>query len=428
MLPEALSAGLCSLVPDLDRACMAVYMWLRADGKKLRHEFVRGLMRSRARFSYAQVQTAMDGTPDEATAPLLEDVIKPLYGAYASICVAREARQPLALDLPELSVSLGKDGRVSHVAPRARLDAHKLVEEFMIAANVAAAETLEKKRSPCMYRVHDTPADDKVTSLREFLETLDYKLAKGQAIKPRHYNAILASVKGTAHEPLVNTVVLRSQSQAVYSPDNLGHFGLALQRYAHFTSPIRRYADLMVHRGLIASLGLGEDGLADDAGEKFVEIGEQISTLERRSSAAEREANDRYMAAYLESRTGATFSGRISGVARFGLFVTLDEIGADGLVPIRDIGSEYFHHDEVSHALVGEHSGDAWRLGDTVEVKVVEADAITGSVRLELLSESTLKIAPGKGGKKNDRRPPSGRRGKPVKRGRPKNIRHSNRK
>jgi ribonuclease R len=422
MLPEALSAGLCSLVPDQDRACMAVYMWLRADGKKLRHEFVRGLMRSRARFSYAQVQTAIDGIPDDATAPLLESVLKPLYGAYASICEARKVRQPLDLDLPELGISLGEDGRVSHVAPRVRLDAHKLVEEFMIAANVAAAETLEKKRTPCMYRVHEAPADDKVTSLREFLDTLDYNLSKGQALKPHNFNSILAKVRGTAHEPLVNTVVLRSQSQAIYSPDNAGHFGLALKRYAHFTSPIRRYADLLVHRGLISSLGLGDEGLEDDAGEKFVEIGEQISTMERRSSAAEREANDRYMAAYLESRTGATFAGRISGVARFGLFVTLTEIGADGLVPIRDIGIEYFHHDETNHALVGEQSGTAWRLGDIVEVKVVEADAITGSVRLELLSESSLKITPDKSRENKGRGRPNGRRG------RPKNIRHSNRR
>ena len=428
MLPEALSAGLCSLVPDEDRACMAVYMWLRADGKKLRHEFVRGLMRSRARFSYAQVQTAIDGTPDEATAPLLDDVIKPLYGAYASIVEARKLRQPLDLDLPELSVSRGDDGRVSRGAPRARLDAHKLVEEFMIAANVAAAETLEKKRSPCMYRVHDVPADDKVVSLREFLETLEFNLSKGQAIKPRQFNAILAKVKNTPQEQLVNTVILRSQSQAIYSPDNLGHFGLALQRYARFTPPIRRYAALLVHRGLISSLGLGDDGLADDAGEKFVEIGEQISTMERRSSAAEREANDRYMAAYLESRTGATFAGRISGVARFGLFVTLAEIGADGLVPIRDIGSEYFHHDEVNHALVGEHSGDAWRLGDTVEVKVVEADAITGSVRLELLTEATRKIKPGKSADKRGRNTGRNTRGRSGKPGRPKNVRHSNRR
>jgi ribonuclease R len=233
---------------------------------------------------------------------------------------------------------------------------------------------------------------------------------------------MLAKVRDTPQEQLVNTVVLRSQSQAVYSPDNVGHFGLALKRYAHFTSPIRRYADLLVHRGLISSLGFGDDGLAENAGEDFVEIGEQISTLERRSSAAEREANDRYMAAYLESRTGATFSGRISGVARFGLFVTLTEIGADGLVPIRDIGSEYFHHDETNHALVGEHSGDAWRLGDIVEVKVVEADAITGSVRLELLSESTLKIDSSDSVRKKGKGPVRARRG------RPKNIRHSNRR
>ena len=430
MLPEALSAGLCSLVPDEDRACMAVFMWLRADGKKLRHQFVRGLMRSKARFSYDQVQTAIDGNPDKATAPLLDRVLKPLYGAYEAICKAREVRKPLDLDLPELSIRLGKDGQVSHVAPRARHDAHKLVEEFMIAANVAAAETLEKKKSPCMYRVHEAPAEDKVAALREFLETLDFKLSKGQALKPHHFNSILAKVKNTPHEQLVNTVVLRSQSQAVYSPDNVGHFGLALRRYAHFTSPIRRYADLLVHRGLISSLGFGDDGLPEDAADSFVETGEQISVLERRSAAAEREASDRYMAAYLEDHTGAVFTGRISGVARFGLFVTLDEIGADGLVPIRDIGMEYFHHDDINHALVGEQSGTAWRLGDVVEVRVVEADAITGSVRLELLSESNLVVEPDSAPKRKSRSR-AGRRAaaKPTgRRGRPKNIRHSNRK
>lgn len=410
MLPEALSAGLCSLVPNEDRACLAVTMWLNAKGEMKNHKFVRGLMRSQARLSYGQAQAARDGQPDEDAAPLLETVINPLYEALAAIFKARARRQPLDLDLPELRIKLGEDGHVDSVAPRARLDAHRLVEEFMIMANVAAAETLEKRRTPCMYRVHDLPGDEKLTALREFLGTLDLKLAKGQIITPEHFNKILDSVKDTAHEQMVNTVILRSQSQAVYSPDNLGHFGLALRRYAHFTSPIRRYADLLVHRGLIRGLGLGKDGLgkdglSDDEAEHFVETAEHISMTERRSAKAEREANDRYLAAYMEDHIGAVFNGRISGVARFGLFVTLDDTGADGIIPVRELGYEYFVHDEAAHALVGDVTGTTYRLGNAVEVRVAEADAISGSLRFEIIADKSLepgKAADGKKRKKNN--------------------------
>ncbi len=387
MIPEALSAGLCSLVPDEDRACMAVQMWLDKNGKVRRHKFLRGLMRSHARLSYQQTQNAMDGSPDDLTRPLLEGVISPLYGAYAALERARNKRQPLDIDVPELRIGLGEDGRVETVAPRARLDAHRLIEEFMIAANVAAAETLEKKRTACMYRVHEPPSPEKISALRDFLDSLDYKLSKGQALKPRDFNKILERARGTAHDHLVNTVVLRSQSQAVYSPDNAGHFGLALKRYAHFTSPIRRYADLLVHRGLIRALGLGSDGLSDLATLNFADTAEHISMTERRAAAAEREARDRYLAAYMESRIGAEFAGRISGVARFGLFITLDETGADGMVPVRHLGTEFFFHDEANHALVGDQTGVAYRLGDVVEVRIAEADAATGSLRFELLAD-----------------------------------------
>lgn len=417
MLPEALSSGLCSLVPDEDRACLAVTMWLDAEGNLKRHSFVRGLMRSRARLSYGQTQAALDGRPDAVTAPLLDDIIRPLYGAYAAIRKARDKRQPLDLDLPELRVTLGDDGHVESVAPRARLDAHRLVEEFMILANVAAAETLEKRRTPCMYRIHDLPGAEKLAALREFLDTLDLKLAKGQIITPEHFNKILAAVRGTPHQQLVSTAVLRSQSQAVYSPDNVGHFGLALRRYAHFTSPIRRYADLLVHRGLIRGLGLatpgGDDGLPDDAPESFGEVAEHISMTERRSATAEREANDRYLAAYMEDHIGATFQGRISGVARFGLFITLDDTGADGIVPVRNLGYEYFVHDEAAHALIGDVSGTIFRLGDALEVRIAEADALSGSLRFDIVAEQSLEPQAGKQRPKrgNARR----RRGRPPR-------------
>ncbi len=387
MIPEALSAGLCSLVPDEDRACLAVEMRLDKNGKVRGHRFMRALMRSHARLSYQQTQTARDGNPDNTTGPLMQSVIDPLFGAYAALEKARNKRQPLDIDVPELRIGLGHDGRVETVAPRQRLDAHRLVEEFMIAANVAAAETLEKKKTACMYRIHEPPAPEKISALREFLDSLDYKLSKGQALKPRDFNKTLERARGTAHDHLVNTVVLRSQSQAVYSPENAGHFGLALKRYAHFTSPIRRYADLLVHRGLIGALGFGDDGLSELAAVNFPDTAEHISMTERRSAAAEREARDRYLAAYMESRIGAVFAGRISGVARFGLFITLDETGADGMVPARHLGTEFFYHDEASHALVGDQTGTTYRLGDVVEVRIAEADAATGSLRFELLED-----------------------------------------
>ena len=369
MLPEALSSDLCSLKAGVDRACLAVVMWIDAEGNKRRHEFTRAMMRAAGNLTYQSVQEARDGSDAGQDSQDLTPLITHLYGAFTALLQARERRQPLDIELPELQVALGPDGHVEDVRPRARWDSHRLIEEFMIAANVAAAETLEERETPCMYRVHDRPEEEKVESLRELLSSLDLRLAKGQAIRSAHFNQILKQVADTPHAHLVNQVVLRTQTQAVYRPDNSGHFGLNLRRYAHFTSPIRRYADLLVHRGLIAALKQGTDGLDDETADLLPELGEQISTTERRAMVAEREAKDRYLAAFLESRRGAAFTGRISGVARFGLFVTLDDIGADGLVPISTLADDYYVHDERRHALVGERTGreypwpgiSAWR-------------------------------------------------------------------
>jgi ribonuclease R len=385
MLPEALSNGWCSLKPLEERGCLAVHIWIDAQGEKRGHRFERGLMRSAARLTYTSAQAAHDGRPDDVTAPLVERVLAPLYGAFRSLLAARNKRGALDLDLPERQVIIGADGRIDRIVPRARLDSHRLIEEFMIAANVCAAETLEERRTPAMYRVHDQPALDKIDSLREFLASLGYKLAKGQVILPKHFTQILDKVAGTPHSHLVSEVILRSQAQAVYSPNNLGHFGLALRRYAHFTSPIRRYSDLLVHRGLISALRLGPGGLPEGAGAAFVETGEHISMTERRAASAERDAQDRFVAAYLSDRVGASFQGRISGVTRFGLFITLDQTGADGLVPIRTLPSDYYIHDEARHRLVGRSSGRTYVLGDPIEVRLAEADAITGGLLLELL-------------------------------------------
>ncbi len=380
MLPEQLSNDLCSLRPDEDRACMAVHMWIDVNGSLLRHRFVRGLMRSAARLVYEQVQAARDGAPDDVTGPLVEPVIAPLYGAYEALLRGRAARGTLELEIPERQVILGEDGHIERILPRRRLDSHKLIEEFMIAANVAAAEALEAKRRPAMYRIHEDPPFDKLEALRQALDGLGYRLAKGQAIRPGHFTGILEKAAGAKSEQLISELILRSQSQARYSPDNPGHFGLALRRYCHFTSPIRRYADLLVHRALIGGYGLGEGALTDEEAGKFAEIGEHISATERRAVMAERDALDRYTTAFMADRVGATFTGRISGVTRFGLFVTLDETGADGLVPVSTLASDYFVHDEVHHCLIGEATGLTFTLADPVTVELVEADTVTGGM------------------------------------------------
>ena len=394
MLPERLSAGLCSLQPGQDRACMAVHMWFSSSGKKLRHKFVRGLMKSHANITYEQAQSALDGTPDTATEPLVEPVLKPLYGAFQSIMEAREKRAPLDLDLPEKKILLDDQGHVQDIVERERLDAHRIVEEFMIQSNVAAAEELEKHRVPAMYRVHEEPPMDKMESLRDFLRTMDLTLAKGAVMKPVLFNGILRRVKNSPVEHLVNEVILRSQTQAYYSPENQGHFGLALARYAHFTSPIRRYADLIVHRGLIRALKLGDDGLHDDDMAALETIGQHISDTERRAMAAERDSKDRYLASYLSDHIGEIFSGRISGVTRFGLFINLEPSGGDGLIPISALGDDYYRLDEENRRLVGERNAKSFNLGQTLDVRLVEANPYSGGLRLALVDKDGNTVRP----------------------------------
>jgi ribonuclease R len=391
MLPERISNELCSLVPGEPRGALAVRLVIAPDGRKRSHSFHRVLMRSAAKLSYAQAQAAIDGKPDDTTGPLLDPILKPLYAAYAVVKRARDERDPLDLDIPERKILLKADGTVDRVIVPERLDAHKLIEEFMILANVAAAEMLEKKALPLIYRVHDEPTLEKVHALQEFLKTLDLPFTKSGALRPALFNRVLAQVQGRDYQPLVNEVVLRSQAQAEYSAENYGHFGLNLRRYAHFTSPIRRYADLVVHRALIRALGLGEGALPDsETAESLSEVAAQISVTERRAMKAERETTDRLIAHHLADRIGATFQGRISGVTRAGLFVKLADTGADGLIPIRTLGTEYFNYDEARHALVGSRSGALHRLGDVVDVRLVEAQPIAGALRFELLSEGQV--------------------------------------
>ncbi len=403
MLPEKISNDLCSLREKEIRPAIACFLRFDKNGKKLGHSFARITMRSAAKLAYEEAQAAIDGKQSDKTDGLLEPVLKPLWAAYRAVKKAQDLRSPLQLELPERKIILDEKGNVAKVIVPPRLDAHRLIEEFMIQANVAAAEELEKRKVSLLYRVHDNPTQEKLKTLAQFLKTVNRELPLGQVIKTSHFNALLKSVKGEDFEHLVHDVVLRSQAQATYSPQNLGHFGLSLRRYAHFTSPIRRYADLIVHRALITALGAGSDGLSDSDISKLDETAEMIAIAERRAQVAERETNDRLIASYLEPHIGAKFQGKVSGVVGAGLFIVLDTSGADGFVPVSSLGRDYFIYDEVRHSLAGQSTGETFQLGDRVEVKLLEVAPIKGGLRFEMVSE--------------------GRAGKPQKRGQQKGRR-----
>ncbi len=377
MLPEQLSNGWCSLRPNEDRGCLFVEMHVDADGRKTRQRFGRGLMRSAARLTYNQVQDAFDSGDALGLDPGL---LPTLYAAFRALLSARQRRGTLELDLPERRVVLDDAGRVASIAPRPRLDSHRLIEEFMVLANVAAAEELERLHRSCMYRVHAPPSEEKLANLRQFLGTLEISLAPGAKVSPRDLDHVLKKVAGTEHAAMVNEVMLRSQSQAAYAPDNIGHFGLSLPRYAHFTSPIRRYADLLVHRALIAGLKLGLGALSDMEAAGMTDAGEHVSATERRAALAEREAIDRYLAAYMSDKVGASFAARISGVTRFGLFVTVHGNGATGLIPMSSLPDDYWMHDEATQSLTGRTTRMSFRLTQDVTVRLSEASPVTGGL------------------------------------------------
>jgi len=390
MLPEALSNGWCSLRPDEERGCLFVELHIDAEGRKTAHRFGRGLMRSAARMTYTQVQAAFDAGEDAGLAP---GHLKTLYAAFRALLGARDRRGTLDLDLPERQVVLDEAGKVASITPRPRLDSHKLIEEFMVLANVAAAEELERLKKPCMYRVHAPPSDEKLANLRNFLGSIGISLQPGPSVAPRDLDSVLKKAAGTEHAVIVNEVMLRSQSQAAYHPDNIGHFGLSLARYAHFTSPIRRYADLLVHRALISGLRLGLGGLSEAETSGFEDAAEHISATERRAALAEREAIDRYLSAYMADKVGARFQARISGVTRFGLFVTVHGNGATGLVPLSSLPDDYWMHDEATQTLTGRRSRAIYRLAQDVSVRLAEASPITGGLIFAIAPDGTQAAA-----------------------------------
>jgi ribonuclease R len=439
MLPEELSADICSLKAGKDRAAMACHLKIAKDGTLASWRFTRAKVRIAANIAYEDAQAAIDASneervevssptcdmpPIERRVPqaLVDGALRPLWACWRALFAARQKRDPLELDLPERRVMLDEKGRIMSIAPRDRLDAHRLVEDYMIAANVAAARALEAKKAPVMYRVHEPPSREKLVALKDYLATFGIEFTLGQVIKPGSFNRMIERLgdgpDANSGRQEIMEQLLRTQMQARYGPERLGHFGLALATYAHFTSPIRRYADLLVHRGLVKAYGLGEGGLPPGDEERFEQIGEQISMLERRAMEAERDTVDRYVAAFLSDRVGQLVECRITGVQPFGFFATVTDLGGDGLVLARDLGREYFRYDEAARQLVGDETGETYRVGQRLTLRLAEANPVSGSLRFELPEGSYGGPA----------RPRTDRVRGGQRRGRPANIRHSNRK
>ena len=392
MLPDRLSGDLCSIHEDVERPCLAVSMTIDKSGNKLKQTFHRGNIKSVASLNYDEVENAIDGEVNERVRPYLENVIKPLYNCYACLKKSKQTRQPLDLDLPERKVELFKNGKVKGIIFKERFDSHRLIEEFMILANVSAAEELFKARSELLYRVHEEPTPEKLKALREVAQSAGFNLAKGQVLRTSHLNDLLAKSKESELSELISMTTLRSMSQAYYSRENFGHFGLALKKYTHFTSPIRRYSDLIIHRALISALGFGSDGLHEMDAEKLEEVAQHISNTERRSMVAERDTIDRYLAAYLSEKVGNEFEGKVSGVAKFGFFVRLNDSGAEGIVPIRTLGTDYYHYDLRTNTLMASQSGLIISLGQKATVRLKDVDPLAGGIAFEALKIDDKKI------------------------------------
>lgn len=381
MLPEELSNDLCSLKEGKTRLALCCEVEIGARGAKKKHRFFRAKIKNHKNLAYEAAQAIEDG---HQTGP---KEIKVLFEAYRALVTARERRQPLDLDMPERRIIM-EDGAVVGIERKERMDAHRLIEECMVLANVCAAETLTQQRRDAIFRVHDTPDPERLDGLREYLTPLGYSLPKGDEIRAQNLNGIIAMARERDELDIIALSVLRSQRQAIYDTENIGHFGLSLKQYAHFTSPIRRYADLTVHRGLVRALGLGPGGETDEDALRLTTIGEDISKAERKAVSAERDTEGRLLSAHLEDQLGAVFSGRISGVTRVGLFVALDETGADGFVPVRTLGWEYFEHDETKRALVGQKTGGSYHMGMKVSVRLLEATPVQGGLRFEMLTKA----------------------------------------
>ncbi|HQS70570.1 MAG: ribonuclease R [Novosphingobium sp. 28-62-57] len=479
MLPEVLSADVCSLKSGADRAAMACHLTIDSSGHIKNWRFTRAIVRIAEVIAYEEAQRRIDetgghhsptpsseeegeqkikapssseerGHPSIAPSSLEEgvgggggavniSVLQNLWSAWKLLEKARHARDPLNLDLPERRVVLNSEGKIAEIAIRERLDAHRVVEDFMIAANVAAAKALEAKVAPVVYRIHEPPSREKLTALKDYLATFDKKLSLGQVITPSLFNRMLKDIADEAEKALIMEAVLRSQTQAYYGPRNAGHFGLALGSYAHFTSPIRRYSDLLVHRALVDAYGLEQprpkadlpatSGLSDRDRADLARVSEALSNAERRAMEAERDTIDRYVAAWLSGKVGEVFDTRVTGVQKFGLFATIIGLGGDGLVPISTLGAERFNYDEKAQRLIGELSGEEFVMGQILKLRLAEANPLTGALKFEPVdvAEGVQRIER-RGGARTDHKARRQGQFTAGKRGRPSNIRHQGRK
>jgi ribonuclease R len=385
MLPESLSNGLCSLNPAVDRLCMVCEMQVDRHGEIRASSFYRGLMRSRQRLTYEDVQAARDGAAGarEHLRGVLTQ-IDHLYAVYEALSRQRTARGTLDLELPEARIELGSDGRIERIGVRQRNDAHRLIEECMIAANVQAARFLRRHRLATLFRVHAGPDDEKFENLRLLLQGLGIKVSDQARTKTRELNHVLRQLRDRPDYPVLATAVLRTMAQAVYQPANVGHFGLALTTYAHFTSPIRRYPDLLVHRGIGHAIDRVRPGDFPYDTQSMEVLGKLSSERERRAEEAARHVEARYKCAYVSGRIGEVFTGIVTAVTHFGLFVTLTELNVDGLIHVTALRNDYYHLQHGGLRLTGERTGQSFGLGDSVQVRVVRVDVDEARVDLAL--------------------------------------------
>ncbi len=390
MLPEKLSNDLCSLRPKEERACLACFMKIDKDGNLKSYDFKRAVMKSVARLTYREVQNAIDGKFNNNTVGIFKTVIQPLYEAYFALDKARKKRGALEIEPHEITVKVDKDGNVKSVEKTEDFISCKIIEEFMIAANVAAARALKKTKLPVMYRVHEKPLEEKLKELEPLLFDLHMKLPDYPALKPEHLNKIMESCRSKEYGAGISDLILRLQCQAKYSPYNIGHFGLALKDYVHFTSPIRRYSDLLVHRALIKAYKMPENGALDDgATEKlFEEIGEHLCVTERRAVNAERDMVSRFLSSYLEPSVGGDFDVKISGLTTAGIFVQIENLGAEGLIPMRSLPDDNYALEAGGCRLRGEINDRCFVFGEGVKARLLEASPITGGLIFKFVDET----------------------------------------
>jgi ribonuclease R len=389
MLPEVLSNGLCSLNPKVDRLCMVCEMRVDKDGKVARAKFYEAIMRSKARLTYTQVSEFLSGQNKTAVPKEVQDDLKNLHGVYRLFANNRSKRGAVELDIPQTRINMGKDGTVKSISAVQRNDAHRLIEECMIAANVQAAKFIRKNQMPGLYRVHARPDPDRFDELRLYLVSLGLKVPHPDNVQPRDFANMIKQVADRPDAAAISMAMLRSMSHAEYTPKNIGHFGLALDAYAHFTSPIRRYPDLLVHRAIRHLVRGGKPGDYAYKPDRMDQLGAICSAHERRAEDATREVEAWLKCQYMEGRVGQEFPGVITGITNFGAFVQIPELQIDGLVHVTSLANDYYQFEPGSQSLVGERTGKRYSLGDPLDIVVAKVDLDTKRIDFQLADKDS---------------------------------------